>query len=222
MPIGYTYITSIDTGKVVLLYAGKKHSEKFIPTYYGSGVMVARLRKRGAHFRVHVNSWHETHDELNAAEIDLIAKVKSEYGRRCVNISFGGDGNNRLLWETDARFRKKMIAANASDKRRKSISDGQTYAWKNPEIRERRSMAIKKAFADPEIKAKKHQAIIEANQRPELRKKRKSVAIEVWSRPESREARIAEMKKFMNTPEAIEKRRAGIKAAWARRKAAAG
>ena len=97
MSFGYIYKTTNTTnGKI---YVGKKHSDRFIPKYKGSGIRLAEaLAKYGEEaFNVEILEWCDTLEELNNAEIRWIRELNSTDMSIGYNISHGGDGG--CVWE---------------------------------------------------------------------------------------------------------------------------
>lgn len=289
MRTGYTYITEIKTSRRTMYYGGKKLSGEFIPSYFGSGKVVKTIKRTGkAVLSVTLHAWHESQDEINAAEKELIARLRQEHGKLCVNINDGGDGfdsemsrrientpsmkarrvdaikkawtqdrreaaaerSREMLknethkqafisgglslgarekrskirtakWRDDDAFKTKMLSVLKSDHNRSAISNGQKLAWKDPDIRKRRSTALSTAFADLDVRRRMRDACAKACNTPEARETRRKNALAMWSDPKVKAERAARMQIAMNTPEAAAKRAAAIKAAWARRKALA-
>lgn len=91
-------------------YIGKKHSNKFIENYFGSGKLIKlALSKYGIeNFKVSMIDIAETLEELNQKEKYYIAKYKSyhKFGSG-YNISPGGDGGY-LLYGADEETIKKF------------------------------------------------------------------------------------------------------------------
>ena len=89
---GYVYkTTNLVNGKI---YVGQKKSDKFIPTYFGSGTLIRRaLKKYGeSNFDVCIIEKCYSRDELNKKEIYWIKELKSQYGFGIgYNITPGGE-----------------------------------------------------------------------------------------------------------------------------------
>lgn len=89
---GYVYkTTNLINGKI---YVGQKKSDKFVPTYFGSGTLIRRaLKKYGeSNFDVCIIEKCYSRDELNKKEIYWIKELKSQYGFGIgYNITPGGE-----------------------------------------------------------------------------------------------------------------------------------
>lgn len=95
---GYIYKTTNNINNKI--YVGKKHSNVFIETYYGSGKLIKRaINKYGVNnFKVEVIQFYSTLEELNEAEKYWISYFKSNYWfGHGYNISGGGDGGDLIL-----------------------------------------------------------------------------------------------------------------------------
>jgi hypothetical protein len=217
---GYVYLTRIQTSKAVLWYAGKKHRREFDPTYFGSGNVVIRvLKKYGPSVcKTRAVAWAVTADDLNSLERALVASVRRKHGRKCVNISEGGEGftpgMSRLMWSKPHTRNRMLKALSDPDvKRRKSIS--QKAAFANPNIKAKMVSAIKAAHARPEVKAKVRAAAKDVNSRPEVIAKRVAAFKSTLSRPDVK-ARFADATRKTNArPDVKQRKSAALKAAFA-------
>lgn len=109
---GYIYkTTNLVNGKI---YVGKKEKNVFVPTYYGSGLLLRQdLKTYGIEkFKIEILQWCRTLESLNAAEKRWIKKLKAQNREIGYNISGGGDGGNTLqnLSEDKKQERFKKIA----------------------------------------------------------------------------------------------------------------
>lgn len=136
---GYIYkTTNLINNKI---YIGKKHSDSFIPTYYGSGKIIRRaLEKYGKDsFVVEVLEWCETLEDLNAKEIYYIKTLDSD--RRSghgYNIALGGDGGNLIAGLSDEErkiFVEKCRERSLGDKNPNYGNGDKITGDKNPSKR---------------------------------------------------------------------------------------
>jgi len=88
---GYIYCTTdLKNG---MKYIGQKKSDKFIPSYFGSGaILKCKLKSRPDTFRVDLIEWCSSKRELDQKEIDWIKAI----GKWPVsyNLTNGGEGGN--------------------------------------------------------------------------------------------------------------------------------
>ena len=105
---GYIYETTF-RNHPEWVYYGKHKSEDVDENYNGSGsVVVNYIKKYGSSsVSTKVISWHETKEELDQAEKEIIASGKEKFGRCCMNIADGGDGGaitNNFVWYTNGEI----------------------------------------------------------------------------------------------------------------------
>ena len=131
---GYVYkTTNLVNGKI---YVGQKKSDKFIPTYFGSGTLIRRaVEKYGAdNFKVEIIDSSEDAFDLDERETFWIEELKSNFKYGNYNIADGGylakyDFNEQPEWRQE-EIRAKLSKVNLGRKRtpetRKRISESQT------------------------------------------------------------------------------------------------
>lgn len=114
---GYIYKTiNIITNQI---YIGKKKSDKFLSTYYGSGKNIKnQLKIYGKkNFKVILLDIAENKEELNKLEKMYIKNYKRSYRDICLNLAKGGDGGSVYEYaddETKDNFSSKMQKINSS------------------------------------------------------------------------------------------------------------
>lgn len=131
---GYVYkTTNLVNGKI---YVGQKKSDKFIPTYFGSGTLIRRaVEKYGVdNFKVEIIDSSEDAFDLDEREKFWIEELKSNFKYGNYNIADGGylakyDFNEQPEWRQE-EIRAKLSKVNLGRKRtpetRKRISESQT------------------------------------------------------------------------------------------------
>ncbi|MBR5297106.1 MAG: GIY-YIG nuclease family protein [Parabacteroides sp.] len=153
---GYIYIT---TNKVNgKQYIGKKTSQKFDPTYLGSGIKLKEaVKKYGSeNFSVHILCECNSREELNSKEIEYIDHFGAYKSSNFYNISAGGDGGNTYAGKSDSEMReisKKISIANSGSN---NGNKGQYVGPKNSmygkkhtlETRRKISESLKKSNVD--------------------------------------------------------------------------
>lgn len=142
---GYIYKTTNLINKKI--YIGKKHKSEFVPSYYGSGVLIKKsIAKYGIeNFTVEVIEWCETLEELNIKEKYYIKVLNSDrHTGLGYNISKGGDGGdlfNSLTTEEKKEFiegcRQRSIGENNPNYGNGEKISGDKNPSKRPEVRKR-------------------------------------------------------------------------------------
>ena len=164
--IGYIYITINKINKRV--YVGKKESSKYVPTYYGSGVLINRsIKKYGLKNFVNVMiDCANTLEELDAKEKKYIYHFKYNYIYGCYNIAEGGTGGNTFKYKTREEieeFRKKMTKINkekcSSIEFRINTSKHMKKRYENVEERQRQSEKIKQAWSNEELRKQQSERV---------------------------------------------------------------
>lgn len=158
--IGYVYkTTNIINGK---MYIGKHKGKQFDNKYYGSGLVITQaIKKYGKkNFIVTLMSKADTLEELDWAEIQLIAEYKNKYGRFCYNQAKGGEGGN--AWEYKTEEEKKEFCEKMTIINKERCS--------SPEFKKKLSEATKQRYTSKEEKEKHRKKITEAWNNEELRK----------------------------------------------------
>ena len=172
---GYVYKTTNKITKEV--YIGQKKSPYFVEDYFGSGVNITKqLKQYGTcSFKVKMLKMVESQEELDAYEVYYIAKHKSKYGDKCINLAPGGaHPGNSLFYaseERKAEFVAKMTEINRarcqSDEFRQACSERMTERYKDPEERKRHSEKVKQAWSNPElIEAQRQRALVRFAEHP--------------------------------------------------------
>jgi hypothetical protein len=168
----------------VLWYAGKKHSKAYVPSYFGSGVILhSAIKKYGTSTcKNRVVLWARDLDELNSLERKTIDRLRSKYGRKCLNRSEGGDGLTseqlKVLWKSPALRTKHREAL--------------LQKYKDPEYKQRQIAAVKTALSKPGVYEARAATLRKTFSRPEVRERFSIIAKETNSRPEVK-SRISEM-----------------------------
>lgn len=146
---GYIYkTTNLLNNKI---YIGKKHSNEFIESYFGSGKLIKRaIEKYGIeNFKVEMIDTANSLEELNQKEQYYIEMNNSIYKNGLgYNVSQGGDGGYLLYGadeETINKFKQKCRENSIGDKNPNygngdKISGDKNPA-KRPEVREKLSKA---------------------------------------------------------------------------------
>jgi group I intron endonuclease len=152
---GYIYLTTNLINK--RMYVGKHKSNKYDPSYYGSGKAIkSAIQKYGIeNFSNKILYQAETLEELNEAEKQYIAEYKRKYGRACYNIAQGGDGGDVISGLTEKEknaFVEKMTQINrerCQDKNfRKMVSNRLTNKYADPIERKKQSVKIRSYWTD--------------------------------------------------------------------------
>ena len=112
-----TYIVWFTTSTNRFVYGGQ-HISKFINAddddYRGSGRVILNALKKYGQDCIQFIQWfdHDSDSAMNQAEIELIANLKSCYGKQCVNIAGGGEGNT---WRYASEEQRAEWARRAGD-----------------------------------------------------------------------------------------------------------
>ena len=156
---GYIYKTiNIITNQI---YIGKKKSDKFLSTYYGSGKNIKnQLKIYGKkNFKVILLDIAENKEELNKLEKMYIKNYKRSYRDRCLNLAKGGDGGSVYEYaddETKDDFSSKMQKINssrcASDEYRNKCSIRMKNRYSDYTEREKQSIRIRSSWNNQELK----------------------------------------------------------------------
>lgn len=93
-----TYIFKFKMSNGVYAYAGSRMSQFINPyddTYSGSGLVISNAVKKYGQQCIIDRVWydHSSAEAMKMHEKQLIRRLKSMLGDRCVNIAAGGDGN---------------------------------------------------------------------------------------------------------------------------------
>ena len=157
---GYVYkTTNLINGKI---YVGQKKSDKFIPTYFGSGTLIRRaVEKYGVdNFKVEIIDSSEDAFDLDEREKFWIEELKSNFKYGNYNIADGGylakyDFNEQPEWRQE-EIRAKLSKVNLGRKRtpetRKRISESQKGRKQSKETCELKSkLAKERVKNDPEL-----------------------------------------------------------------------
>lgn len=148
---GYIYMTKNHINNKI--YIGKKHSDYFVPNYYGSGLLIKRsIEKYGIdNFSVEIIDTANTLDELNEKEKYYINYHNVYYRMgEGYNIASGGDGGNLISGWSEERYQKHIenCSVRNSGKLNPNYGNGHKIAGdKNPskraEVRKKLSIANK-------------------------------------------------------------------------------
>jgi group I intron endonuclease len=131
--MGYIYKTTNTLNQH--FYIGKKHSHKFDPSYFGSGIAINNaIKKYGKDkFIIEVLEWVDD-SIINEREIFYIEKYNA---RTSYNIAAGGEGVNSELARTLALRHHKNMSKEQKKQRSDNCSRGQQARFKkNPESNE--------------------------------------------------------------------------------------
>lgn len=135
---------------------------------------LAKCLREGKEFSIEVLQKDLTDEQAISLEIDLIATHKRKReGGTLYNTTQGGDGFTR----EDAKFFHNQ-----------------------PEMKLKKSAAMKKAFANPETRERMRLAHEEANRRPHRRLQAQEKAIVEWQRPERKAAAAQRAKELWADP----------------------
>ena len=156
---GYIYSTlNLINGEI---YIGKKKSNKFLKTYYGSGKIIQEnIKMYGKDiYQVDLLSKAKNKDELNLLEKFYIKIYKERFGSRCINIAEGGDGNNSMMYaskEKKDNFKKQMTRINKSrcqsDSYKKQCSERMKKRYEDINERKKQSVIVKEAWNDKTLR----------------------------------------------------------------------
>ena len=173
---GYIYLTINTINK--RMYIGKKQSEQYDPTYYGSGKIIKQaIHKYGIeNFNNVILDTADSLQELIQKEKYYIKIYYNTYGELMYNIASGGDGGNTLLHKSSQEikeFKDKMTIINTKrarqDKYRKNIGIKiKEYYNNHPDKLKKHSEKIKAVWT-PE-KRQIHSELIKSRS-PEVKKK---------------------------------------------------
>lgn len=115
-------------------------------------------------------------DAANAAERRAIRLARAVWGRKCLNVADGGDGQTReamqRYWADPAsanRNRAAIVAARGDPVVEARRLTGLAQAMKDPAVQARRRAGLAVAMADPAVQARRNLAAAEAMQRPEVK-----------------------------------------------------
>jgi len=160
---GYIYkTTNIVSGKV---YIGQRKAERFIKSYYGSGVALKdAIKSYGKeYFKVEFICEAESQSELDKLEIEYIKKYRESLGRDNVyNIMDGGhpSGVYYLSLSKNAKeeFVKKMTKINRercnTEEFKQKLSKATRERYKDPEERKAHAIKVKETWKNPELRKK--------------------------------------------------------------------
>lgn len=106
---GYIYITTDNSnGKI---YIGQHKSDVFDKSYYGSGVIISRIKeKRPQDLTIEVIEWCKTKQECNEREIYWISEFNSQNPKIGYNRTKGGDCGGYWLGKHRSEETKKKLS----------------------------------------------------------------------------------------------------------------
>lgn len=99
---------------------------------------------------------------------------------------------------------------------RKLISESLRRLWANPDVRERRTEAIRKARAKPEVRKRTIRGLKRSWADPEVHQRRTAINRRIWENPEVRKRAGAAHKRAWANPEVRKRRTEGIRKALAK------
>ena len=156
---GYIYVTKNNkNGKV---YVGQHKSNKYDPSYLGSGkILKHALNKYGhSNFSQTIIEACNSKEELNEREKYWIDIYKGKYKSLLYNLAKGGNGGDTLYYKSEderKEFCDKMTRINrlrcSSSEFKRKISKCNSERYKTPEERAKQSEKIKAAWSNPELK----------------------------------------------------------------------
>lgn len=90
-----TYVLTLRDGEKIFVYGGKRtttYQEPQNDPYLGQGKLVKALIAKNGKECVQSIEWTEypTMEDMNTAEVNLITRLRNEYGNACINILDGG------------------------------------------------------------------------------------------------------------------------------------
>lgn len=143
------------------IYIGKKTSESFDPTYYGSGKQLkTELKDYGKDvYEVSMIKPADSKEELEKYEKQCIKECKEQYGFDCINRAEGGEGGNVHLHDTPEEHQKfidkmtminKMRCQSEEFKQAARIRMKKRYA--SLESRQKHSAKLRKSWEGEEIR----------------------------------------------------------------------
>lgn len=152
-----TYITTFETSTGLKVYAGKREStykDSKDDPYTGSGKVIKAAKRKYGLDCIKSIEWfdHETKEEMNNAEIDLIIECKNKHGDSCTNLAKGGTGGNALEFASDekkAEFSHKLSSymtnyhKNLSEEEKNKLADKQRERHQSKTEEERKEFASK-------------------------------------------------------------------------------
>lgn len=133
---GYIYkTTNLVNGKI---YIGKKESSEFVPTYYGSGLLLQKaLSKYGKeNFKVELIERATSIADLNKKEQKWIAYYKLPDLTLGYNIAQGGDGGNLTKHYSNTQKKEIYTKISKSRKNRKVLINKTTKEIKHIRLEE--------------------------------------------------------------------------------------
>lgn len=122
-------------------YIGLKHSDKFVPTYYGSGKIIKRaLKKYGTeNFKVEIIEECNSREELRECERKWISYYNAQKDDMFYNIAEGGQFGSCI-----AGFNEEELKLY-----KQHLSEGVKQSYiNNPELRKQRSDSTRQARAN--------------------------------------------------------------------------
>lgn len=156
---GYIYkTTNLINGK---FYIGKHKSEKYDPSYYGSGKIIRlAIKKYGLeNFKNEVLEQFDSLDELNEAEKQYIDKYRKLDKSRLYNIADGGDGGDTFSSKSEEeklKFKNKMTKINKercnTEEFKKRISQCSKERYASVEVRKKQSEVTRKTQSDETLR----------------------------------------------------------------------
>lgn len=159
-----------------------------------------------------------TEIDAHATEIARIAFWRSN-GTKLANLTDGGEGGSNPSNETRALMRAAKFGGKLTDEHKRKIAKKTKEALNQPEMKAKLSVAIKAALAKPEAKANRSAAMKARILTPEHKAKIAAGHLGKKLSPEHAEKSRKASLGRKHSPEEIERRRAGLQAAWDRRKA---
>lgn len=135
-----TYIIRLRTPKGVFYYAGQHLSYKFearLDRYLGSGTLLNSFKRKYGNTICKIR-WlkdFRTLVEVNAAEIELISKMKFKHKEKCLNISPGGNSEG-FKWPEDKKIQHKVLLNSESIKLKMRASQSRAQNMKSRKLRQ--------------------------------------------------------------------------------------
>lgn len=149
-------------------------------------------------------------EEADEAEIAAIAEHRAA-GYNLLNIQAGGKASRGYKCTEESTENKRRAWANMSPERRQArvvkISEAVALHWQDPDVRARRSDAIRAALARPDVKRRRSEAMKRVTERPGNIEARRAAAIAAHQRPEVKERSRAAQQEVARRPEIIAQRK---------------
>lgn len=116
----FNYLTIIKTPNAKYYYVGKHSTKNVNDGYFGSGKVIKKICKRFPHKTRLIQEFSTEKEALNA-EIELVEKAKSKYGKHSLNFAVGGKGTlkgTKLSNLTRRKMSESKIGIKWSDERK--------------------------------------------------------------------------------------------------------